>query len=71
MKEYENFFDFVDEWGQGDDFALAGGVTAYDGGGEPLDDPSIGQVKFYRKGWSSGFIEPTGMFKEIETRPCS
>ena len=50
-RDFEDYFDSDEKWGHNDEFALAAGVSAYDGSSESIEDLSIGQVKFYRKAW--------------------
>ena len=43
----EYFYDSSFTFRQIDGFAVAAAVTSYDGNGDPIEDPSIGTVKFY------------------------
>jgi len=45
------------------------GIIAYDGRGEPLEDPSVGQIRFYIKSWGENSFSDD-LMSEIETRPC-
>ena len=42
---YESGYGFKSE----DGFQVAAGVTSYDGDPNPIEDPEIGEVKFYLK----------------------
>ena len=68
MQNFENYYSHTDEWGSDNGFTLAACLTAYDGSREVIEDPSIGQLKFYRKGWSNS--EGVDYFSEIASRPC-
>ena len=50
-RQQVNYFDALDAFGSEDSFAFAIGVISYDGSGEPIEDPSIGQVNFFVKSW--------------------
>ncbi len=65
----EYFYDSSFTFSQIDGFAVAAAVTSYDGGGEPIEDPSIGTVKFYLKQWGLDG-NPGITFAEVTTRPC-
>ena len=54
MHTKEHFFNDTDAFGSEQEFWLAGGVTAWDGSSLDITDPSIGQVKFYKKDWYPG-----------------
>ena len=55
-RDYEDYYEADEQWGYMDEFALAAGVTSYDGSSDPIEDPSIGQLKFYRKAWQDGAV---------------
>ena len=69
MQENENYFQHTDQWGAKNDFALAACVTAYDGSSEDIEDPSIGKLKFYMKGWASSGGDD--YFVELDQRACT
>ena len=49
-KDY--FYDLRDEVNLVEgDFAVAAAVTDYDGNQEDITDPSIGELKFYKRNW--------------------
>ena len=53
-----------------DNLMYAFGITAYDSNREPIEDPSIGQLKPYYKNW--GIKESNGVdFEELPTRNCT
>ena len=67
----ENYFDSEDIFKASDsNFMVAAGITAYDGSSEIITDPSIGELKFYKKGWS-GAETPSGLFQPIATKTCA
>ena len=69
MQNFENYYSHTDTWGASDGFTLAACVTAYDGSSEVIEDPSVGQLKFYKKSWSgSAEMAP---FSEIASRACT
>ena len=42
QQELERYYNHTEAWGKNDSFAIAAAITAYDGGGELIEDPSIG-----------------------------
>ena len=49
-------------------FAVAAGLTAFDGSRESIEDESIGTVKFYLKSWQN---EEELNLTELESAPCT
>ena len=49
MAEHEYFYESDYKFSQNDGFNVAAAVTSYDGNPYPIEDPSIGVVKFYLK----------------------
>ena len=69
MQNFENYYSHTDTWGASDGFTLAACVTAYDGSSEVIEDPSVGQLKFYRKGWAASGGDD--YFVELDQRACT
>lgn len=65
------FYDQSDALKYGDGFMVAAGVTRYDGNEQLIEDPSIGQLKFYYKKWGGEETSGTVQFTEIATKPCN
>ena len=60
-------------YGDGDEFTfeesrfmIAAAVTAYDGSGEDITDPEVGEVKFYMKRFGDVLLQ----FTELGIVPC-
>ena len=49
---------------------IAAGVSAYDGGHYPIEDPEVGTVKLIYKSWDVIDGQDVLSFNEIPTRPC-
>ena len=50
--QQDNFFSIFDEVSNTNHgFAVAAAITNYDGSSEDITDPSVGELKFYTKGW--------------------
>ena len=49
---------------------MAAAVTNFDGNQEEIEDPEIGEVKFYLKQWGIDDDSPSISFKEVNSRPC-
>ena len=49
---------------------MAAAVTNFDGNQEEIEDPEIGEVKFYLKQWGIDDDSPSISFKEVKSRPC-
>ena len=52
---------------------IAAAMTSYDSETEPIEDPEVGEIKFYHKIWDVANFESgtTIQFIEIPTRPCT
>ena len=71
MQMQDNFYEIDDEISFKDNgFMVAAAVTAYDGDPTDITDPSIGELKFYRKAWDNSFHEFGEPFKELEIVTC-
>ena len=78
MRDEDNYFDSTDKFGFTDNhFMIGAAVTAFDGKHESIEDPSIGQIKFFKKSWGGEFSpdEPAyeivdGIFQELPTVTC-
>ena len=69
VRQDVEYFNYTDAFGASNGFAIAVGISAFDGDGTPIEDPSIGEVKFYAKRWGGPNLD--NLFTELETRPCS
>ena len=49
---------------------MAAGVTAFDGVTQSIEDPEIGQIKFYLKQWGLEAGNDGITFREVRTRDC-
>ena len=75
MKDYtvnkathEYYYESNYAFSQNDGFQVAAAVTSYDGNQQSIEDPEIGQIKFYLKQWGLG---SDGLdFIEVKTKPC-
>ena len=69
VHEKKFFYDEDEEFSfNSNKFMFGAAVTAFDGKGEDITDPEIGEVKFYRKQWGDDI--PGLLFEEMETVPC-
>ena len=66
----EHFFETSVTFSQDDGFQVAAAVTNFDGDQRAIEDPEIGEVKFYLKQWGIDDDSPGISFKEVKTRPC-
>ena len=71
--EKENFYDMREPFTNKEGLMIAAAITDYTSNSEPVEDPEIGEIKFYHKSWDVANLEATEMvqFKEIPTRPCT
>ena len=68
----ENFFLPNVTLSQNDGFQVAAAITSYDGSSEIIEDPSIGTIKMYIKGWGvQDETEGSLFFNEIKTKLCT
>ena len=58
--EQENFYPMRTPFGSDQGFMVAAGVSEYNGETEPIEDPSIGTIKLYKKTWDSEDINSGG-----------
>ena len=67
----ENFYD-TDETLNSSEyrFAVAAAITSYDGKPDIVEDPEIGEIKFFMKKWDVYDPSVEFGFTELETRPC-
>ena len=71
VHDHENYYERDDQWGTSE-FMLAAAVTAFDGSSLDITDPSIGELKLYRKQWQGSNGDSSAEFlKEVEMRPCN
>ena len=72
-KELQNYYTMKDEFGMGQKFMIAAGISAYDGSSEDEEDLSVGKLRFILKQWGTDDLEGTGGFRYIElrSRKCS
>ena len=70
--EKENFYDMREPFTNEDGLMIAAAITAYDSETEPIEDPEVGEIKFYLKQWDVENIDAAEsiQFIEIPTRPC-
>ena len=66
----EQLFDTKFALSQANGFQVAAAVTNFDGNPEEIEDPEIGEVKFYLKQWGIDDDSPSISFKEVKSRPC-
>ena len=45
--EKENFYDMREPFTNEDGLMIAAAITAYDSETEPIEDPEVGEIKFY------------------------
>ena len=51
MQIHENQYENNATFGYSDGFMVAAAVTAFDGSSVNIQDPEVGEVKFYLKSW--------------------
>ena len=71
--DQENYYDFEEEFGTNEGFALAAAITSYDGSSEDITDYSIGRFIFVKKEWDGSDKTKKDKidFKILETEPCN
>ena len=67
------YHDPLDQFGSEEGFAFAMGLTDFNSSGkeplEPIEDPSIGSIRFFAKNW--GDQAPYDDFlHELDSKPC-
>ena len=67
----DQYYDTSFTFSQADGFQVAAAITDFDGNREEIEDPEIGEVKFYLKQWGFDDDSPGISFKEVKSRPCS
>ena len=61
------FFNSSDPFGHKQEFAFAVALVKWDADGTPIEDPTIGTVKFIKKAWG---YEGAEFFTELESHYC-
>ena len=71
--EKENFYDMREPFTNKDGLMMAAAVTGYNAKTEPVEDPEVGEIKFYQKLWDVANVDAaeTLSFIEIPSRPCT
>ena len=64
----KDFYDQTDAFGASDGLIFAAALTTYGQNPVPIEDPTIGQLKFNWVRWGSNHLED---LQTIQTRPCS
>ena len=65
VSSVDAFFDY--DFVYSGDVMFAFGITAYDSNPDPIEDPSYGVMRAYKKRWDTGFFE----IEEVPTRECT
>ena len=71
--EKENFYDMREPFTNKDGLMVAAAITGYNSNTEPVEDPEVGEIKFYQKLWDVANTEATEtiQFIEIPSHPCT
>ena len=71
MQIHENEYETNTTFGYADGFMVAAAVTAFDGSSVDIQDPEVGEVKFYLKSWDVDDVNYGLKFTELKSRLCT
>ena len=71
MQTHENMYATNTTFGYSDGFMVAAAVTAFDGSSVDIQDPEVGEVKFYLKNWDVDEVNYSLKFTQLKSRICN